>query len=190
MKALRIILLGPPGAGKGTQAVFIAEKAGIPHISTGEILRNAVNEGSELGMQAKAFMDKGELVPDEVLIGLIRDRLQQTDCEKGFLLDGYPRNVDQAKALDVLLLEIDKEATHVIELKVSEEVLIDRIKKRGEMGSGRSDDTVEVATKRLQVYWEQTAPVSKHYTNAGKIVEVDGLGTIEEVQQRVLAIIT
>lgn len=183
---MRIILLGPPGAGKGTQATMLSSSAKIPHISTGEIFRAAIANKTPLGMQAKQFMDKGELVPDSIVIGMIKDRLVQADCKSGFLLDGFPRTVDQAVALDKLLAEISQPITHILELKVPDEVLIDRIKKRGESGSGRSDDTVEVITKRLQVYWAQTAPVTQHYSKLGKVKALDGLGTIEEVHARVM----
>lgn len=181
---MRIVLLGPPGAGKGTQAVLLAKAADIPHISTGEMMRAAIAKGSPLGLKVKGFMDRGELVPDSVVIDIIRDRLSQTDCAKGFLLDGFPRTVDQVKSLDQLLKSLNKELTHIVEIKVADQILIERIKKRGAEGSGRSDDTGEVAAKRLQVYWAQTAPVAAYYREQGRLTEVDGLGSIEEVKAR------
>jgi adenylate kinase len=184
---MRIILLGPPGAGKGTQAVLLSGHYKIPHVSTGEIMRAAVSAGSELGSKVKSFLDSGALVPDEVVIALIRERLQRPDSTSGFLLDGFPRTVDQAKALDNLLSELKITDVKVVELVVAESVLLERIRKRGEAGSGRSDDNAEVAARRLQTYWEQTAPVTLYYRNSGRVIEVDGLGTVEEVQSRVLA---
>lgn len=183
---MRIILLGPPGAGKGTQAILLARDAKICHISTGEMMRSAIASGSTLGKKVKGFMDAGELVPDATVIDLIRERLSQPDCAPGFLLDGFPRTVDQAKALTTLLAEMKKPISHVVELKVPDQVLIERVKKRGESGSGRSDDTEEVLAKRLQVYWKQTAPVTQYYREIGNVVEVDGLATIEEVHARVM----
>ncbi|MBX7138429.1 MAG: adenylate kinase [Oligoflexia bacterium] len=182
---MRIVLLGPPGAGKGTQAVLLAEKRGIPHISTGQMMRDAVSSGSDLGKKVKKFLDAGELVPDNLVIELIKERLSRADCRTGFLLDGFPRTLEQAKSLTVLLKSLNKELTHVIEITVPESVILERIKRRGETGSGRSDDNTEVASKRLQVYWAQTAPVSKYYQELGSLVEVNGLGTIEEVQSRI-----
>ncbi|MBN8547815.1 MAG: adenylate kinase [Deltaproteobacteria bacterium] len=185
---MRIILLGPPGAGKGTQALLLARDGNICHISTGDIMRKAVASGSALGQKVKAILDAGELVPDEIVIAVIRDRLSQRDCDAGFLLDGFPRTVDQAKALTALLGEMKKPITHVIELKVPDHVLIERVKKRGEAGSGRSDDTEEVLARRLEVYWKQTAPVTSYYREIGKVIEVDGLGTVEEVHAAIMKV--
>lgn len=183
---MRIVILGAPGAGKGTQAAFIAEKYNVSHISTGEILRKAVAEGTEIGVRAKQYIDRGDLVPDQVLIDLVRSRIAQSDCENGFLLDGFPRTLEQAQALTSLLVEVEKPLTHVIELKVPDEVLMERIRSRAGQGSGRSDDNDEVVSRRLKVYWEQTAPVSKYYSDNSCLVLVDGLGTVEEVQQRIV----
>ena len=183
---MRVILLGPPGAGKGTQAILLARDGKIPHVSTGEMMREAVASGSALGKKVKEFLDAGNLVPDDIVIAIIRDRLSRKDCEKGFLLDGFPRNVEQSEALTKLLNELKKPVTHVVELKVPDQTLIDRVKKRGEGGSGRSDDNEEVLARRLQVYWKQTAPVTKYYNSVGKVIEIDGLGTIEEVHAKIL----
>ena len=140
---MRIVILGAPGAGKGTQAKFIAEKFNIAHISTGDMLRSAIAKGTELGKEAKGYMDRGELVPDTLVLGLIRERLQEADCKNGFLLDGFPRNVSQAKALNALLEELKLSLTHILDFDVPESVLLERILNRAKEGSGRSDDNEE-----------------------------------------------
>ncbi len=184
---MRVILLGPPGAGKGTQAILLARDAKISHISTGEMMRAAVNSGSALGRRVKGFLDAGELVPDATVVEIIDERLKQKDCENGFLLDGFPRTVDQGKALTALLQKINKPISHVVELKVPDAVLIERVRNRGQSGSGRSDDNEQVFANRLQVYWKQTAPVTEYYRGLpGGVIEIDGLGTIEEVHARVM----
>lgn len=186
---MRLILIGPPGAGKGTQAVRIASEFSIPHISTGDIFRAAVAEGSALGNQVKEILASGQLVPDETMIAVMKERLGKRDCAGGFLLDGFPRTVEQAQKLDTLLRGMNAKLTHVLNLLVPNEVLVDRIKKRAEQGSGRSDDKVETALKRLQVFLEQTAPVVAYYRQTGQLVDIDGLGTIEEVGARVSRIL-
>lgn len=183
---MRIIMLGPPGAGKGTQAVQLAENKAVPHISTGDIFRQAVSSGSELGKKVSAFLDEGKLVPDELVISMVKERLQADDCSNGFLLDGFPRTRQQAEALSESFGEMGITDVKVVELQVADEILIDRIKKRGESGSGRSDDSVEVAERRLKEYWEKTAPVSEFYKGQGQLIEIDGVGAIEEIQQRIL----
>ena len=183
---VRVILLGPPGAGKGTQGHVICNTLSISHIATGDILRQAVANQTSLGKKAKEFMDAGELVPDELVIDLMRERLSEDDCGGGFLLDGFPRTVEQAKSLTEMLTELDRSITHVIDLKVSEEVLLERILKRAQEGAARSDDTGEIAQNRLKVYWEQTSPVSAYYKDLGTYRGVDGLGAVEEVSQRVM----
>ena len=184
-----VVLLGPPGAGKGTQAVMVSGSLGIAHISTGEIMRAAVAENSELGVKVKHYLDQGVLVPDDLVVDLIHDRILHEDCKSGFLLDGFPRTVEQARSLDKLLSGMNKSITHIVDITVPENVLIERIKKRGESGSGRSDDNVEMAAKRLQVYWQQTSPLTAMYRESRKVEEVDGLGTIEEVNERIMKII-
>jgi len=183
---MRIILLGPPGAGKGTQAVLICKHFGIPHISTGEILREQVSSGSELGRQVKSLLDAGELVSDQLVMKVLEDRLLRPDCAAGYLLDGVPRTVVQAEILKGFLGASKTALTRVVQLEVPEQVLLDRIRHRGGAGS-RSDDTAEVAAKRLQVYWAQTAPVAEFYRNEGLLRQVDGVGTVEEVSARILA---
>lgn len=182
-----IILLGPPGAGKGTQAIKVSQGLNIPHISTGEIMRQAVSEESELGKKVKSYLDSGTLVPDALVVDLIKDRLNRSDCEKGCLLDGFPRTLEQARQLDALLSEMAITDIQVLDLVVPDDVLVERIKKRGESGSGRSDDNVEMAKKRLAVYREQTAPLAGYYRQKGLLKEINGLGTIEEVNHRIVA---
>ncbi len=188
-KVHRIVLLGPPGAGKGTQAVLITKKLDIPHISTGDMMRQAVAEQTELGLKAKTFMDAGSLVPDELVIDIIKARLTKSDCARGFLFDGYPRTVAQAESLTKILAEMGKPLSHVVEIVVPESALIDRIVKRGEGGSGRSDDTQEVASIRYKVYLDQTAPVSQYYHKIGPVQEINGIGTVDEVNQRILQVL-
>ena len=178
---MRAVLLGPPGAGKGTQAEFILERYGVPHISTGDLLRTAVAEQSELGKQAKGFMDRGELVPDDLVIGLIRQRLKG-DAADGFLLDGFPRNVAQGETLEGLLEETGAALEHVVSLEVPVEELLKRM-----LGRGRSDDNETTIRSRLAVYNEETAPLCAFYRERGLLREIDGIGTPEEISKRVLA---
>jgi adenylate kinase len=184
---MRIVLLGPPGAGKGTQAVLLSKELQVPHISTGEMLREAVASGSPLGLRVKGILDSGELVPDAVVIDVVRDRLGRADCGAGFLLDGFPRTVEQARALTVVLKELGRELTHVIDIAVPEGVLLERIRGRGQAGSGRTDDSAEVAARRLEVYRAQTAPVAGFYKELGRLISIDGLGSIDEVSLRLRA---
>ena len=186
---MRIVLFGPPGAGKGTQAVKIAADFAIPHISTGDMMRAAVAGASAIGQKVKKYLDAGELVPDDVVIEVIRERLTQADCARGFLLDGFPRTVPQAKKLDQLLSQSARPLTHVVNLVVPEAVLMERIRKRGESGSGRSDDNVEVAQKRLRVFLEQTAPVIAFYGESQRTSDVNGVGSVDEVYNRIKAVL-
>ncbi|WP_376695691.1 adenylate kinase [Wenzhouxiangella sp. EGI_FJ10305] len=183
---MRIVLLGPPGSGKGTQAALLKDRLGVVHISTGELLRSAVAEGTELGKKAKAAMDAGELVSDELMLGLIEEKLGQPEVEPGFILDGYPRNQAQAEALDQLLERLGQPLDRALELVVDEEQIVERLAKRAEE-EGRSDDTEAVVRNRLAVYREQTAPISEHYATRGLLVRVDGIGEIETVNQRLAA---
>ncbi|MDY7014122.1 MAG: adenylate kinase [Cyanobacteriota bacterium] len=167
--AKRLIFLGPPGAGKGTQAKRLAELMEIPHISTGEILRSAIALGTPLGTQAKKYVDAGELVPDELMLDLIGERLAQPDAQKGWILDGFPRNVEQAEFLDKLLVELQQQVDCVLSLKVPDEVLVARL-----LGRGRKDDSEETIRRRLEVYREQTAPVNDFYQERRFLSVVDG----------------
>jgi adenylate kinase len=178
---VRLVLLGPPGAGKGTQAEKLSAELQIPHISTGVILRDAVASGTELGKRAKAVMDAGQLVSDDIMLGIIRDRLKQSDCQHGFILDGFPRTIPQAQALDELLAERVTPPAVVANLELDEAELQRRIAgRRGEVQ--RSDDNEETMLKRFQVYQEQTAPLLGYYE--GRVVGVDGKGSVEDVFKR------
>jgi adenylate kinase len=176
-----LILFGPPGSGKGTQSEKIVERFGLIHLSTGNLLRSEIEAKTPLGMEAKSFMDKGQLVPDEVVIGMIDSSLEQHPDAKGFLFDGFPRTVAQAEALDKLLSLKRTSIARVIALEVIEEELITRLLKRGTT-SGRSDDQdVSVISRRLAVYTRETAPVAEYYKNQGKVDMIKGVGTIEEI---------
>ena len=185
---MRIVLLGAPGSGKGTQAALLVKEFGVPHISTGELLRSAVAAGTQLGLQAKVVMDRGELVSDDIMLGLIEERLGRADAASGFILDGYPRNLAQAQALDVLLDKLQKPVDDALQIDVDTEQVIQRIALRAKE-EGRSDDSEAVARNRMKVYAEQTAPVVDYYANQGLLTRVLGTGTIEEVFQRILGVL-
>lgn len=176
----RLIFLGPPGAGKGTQAKILAGICKIPHISTGDILRNAKAQGTPLGLKAKSYMDKGELVPDELILDLIEERLSQPDAASGWILDGFPRNLAQATFLDKLLHQINQECDRAINLHVPDRVLVSRILGRAQQ-EGRSDDTEEVIVKRLEVYHQQTSPLIDFYSQRSILVSVEGDRSLNEV---------
>jgi adenylate kinase len=183
---MRLILLGPPGAGKGTQAQRLVEKHGILQLSTGDMLRAATAAGTPVGQRAKAIMDRGDLVPDDVMIEIIAERIDRPDTAKGFILDGFPRTVDQAKALDRLLEERGLSLDRIIEIVVDHNIIRDRILGRArETGGSRADDTEATVSKRLAVYREQTAPVADYYQSHGVLKQVDGMGTVAEVAARI-----
>ncbi len=181
----RLLLIGPPGAGKGTQATRLSEAFGIPAISTGDIFREHLRNETELGLQAKAYMAAGDNVPDSLTNDLVRDRLSQEDCRNGFLLDGYPRTTDQVRALDELLAAHYTAMDAVVELVADPDVVVERLKKRA-IDQGRVDDDEAVVRHRLEVYREQTAPLIDLYDERGLLVKVDGIGEIDEVTRRIL----
>ena len=185
---MRIVLLGAPGSGKGTQAVLLVEQLGLPHISTGDLLRSAVQTGTELGQKAKSVIDRGELVSDDIMLGLITERLSQDDAKGGFILDGYPRNVTQAKALDVILDQQGQTLVEVLHIDVDEESVVERIAGRAAQ-EGRSDDAEEVVRNRLRIYAELTAPVVDYYAAKGVLSRVLGDGTVEEVFQNIMSVL-
>ena len=173
---MHLVFFGPPGAGKGTQAQKIVADFGIPQISTGEILRAAVTSGTPLGKEAGPLMAAGKLVPDELVIGIVQERLKEADCAQGFLLDGFPRTIPQADALAKALEKLGKRIEHVVSLEVPDAVIHDRMK-----GRGRADDSPETVQKRLDVFRQQTAPLKAHYEKLGLLRTVNGVGTLEEI---------
>jgi adenylate kinase len=177
---VNILILGPQGSGKGTQARRIAEEYGIPHIATGDILRAEIASGSELGQRVRPIVESGSLVPDELMIELIRSRLSAPDAAEGFVLDGFPRTLAQAEALDEMLREIGRDLTVVFELQVPDEVCIERLLGRARE-EGRSDDTPEVIQRRLDLYHQQTEPLVEHYRAASKLVGIHGDRPVDEV---------
>ncbi len=181
---MRLIFLGPPGSGKGTQAKLLAERLGIPAISTGDMLRDAVRRGTPLGRRAQSIMEAGELVPDDVVIGLVRERIASADAVNGFLLDGFPRTIEQADALGRLLEGNGVSLNGVLNLLVPEGALVERLLGRAAL-EGRSDDRRETVAERLRVYREKTAPLVEHYRALGLLTDVDGSGSVEEVAARI-----
>jgi adenylate kinase len=191
---MRLILLGPPGAGKGTQAERIVAGFGIPQLSTGDMLREAAELGTKTGVHAKEIMERGDLVPDDLVVSVVADRLDHPDAANGFILDGFPRTLAQAEALDKELYQRALRLDAVLELRVDESVLIDRVKTRAQQTAARgevvrSDDTPEVCERRLDIYRAQTAPVIDHYRSQGLLTSIDGLQPIEAVAEDLAAAI-
>ena len=210
-----IILLGAPGAGKGTQASVVAQKLNLVHIASGDLFRQALEQGTELGIQAKSYMERGTLVPDEITTQMILERMSAPDCENGVILDGFPRNLPQAEALDEALVQLAKAIDKVVYIKVSEEELLKRLTGRwicrncqapyhavdspprvqgkcGKCGGElyqRPDDTAQTVKKRLEVYFAETAPLIDYYARRGKLIEIDGMGSIDEVTRRIVAVL-
>jgi len=185
---MRIVLMGPPGCGKGTQAALLKQKWQVPHISTGDLLRAAVHHATPLGLKAKAAMDAGELVSDDLVLGLIEERLGQEDTQPGFILDGYPRNLSQAEALDKVLARIGQSIAGVLLIEVDPEQIVKRLAKRAEQ-EGRSDDNEDTVRKRLNIYTEQTTPVANYYAAKEQLVRILGAGDIPQITQRIYAAI-
>lgn len=185
---MRMVIMGPPGAGKGTQAVVIADRMGIPHISTGDLFRANVGQGTALGLEAKRYMDAGEYVPDSVTNAMVRDRISEDDCRAGFLLDGYPRTLEQVTELDMMLEADGHRLERVLELTVDVDEVVGRLLKRAQE-QGRADDTDEVIRRRLEVYAEQTAPLTAVYGERGILVRADGMGGVDEVTERILEVL-
>lgn len=182
---MRLVLLGAPGSGKGTQAARLREHLQVPHISTGDLLRAAVKAGTPLGLQAKAVMEAGGLVSDEIVLGMLEERLTAGDTGNGFILDGYPRNLAQANALDTLLARLHQPVDVAVQLDVDTELLIERLAGRAQV-EGRADDTPEAVRNRLKIYDEATAPVVDFYRQSGRLVHLDGVGTMDEVFSRIV----
>jgi adenylate kinase len=185
---MRLVLLGAPGSGKGTQAKLLKKEFNIPHISTGDLLRAAVAAETKLGLAAKIVMDKGELVSDEIVLGMLKQRLANEDAKAGFILDGFPRNLVQADMLDKLLNSISMPVQHAVLIAVDPEEVVGRIAKRA-LAEGRSDDTEAVVRDRIKIYDTQTAPVVDHYRKDEILSEVLGQGTVEQVQMRILSVL-
>jgi adenylate kinase len=185
---VNIIFFGPPGAGKGTQAAILRDEHGLAHLSTGDMLRAAVAAGTEVGRKAKALMDEGKLVPDEIIIKVVADRIEEPDCASGFILDGFPRTLPQAQALDHMLADKGKRLDAVLEVRVPDAVLVGRIEKRAaETGGARADDNPDTLRRRLVVYHEQTAPVLPYYEQAGLLKVIDGNRAVDEVTAAIRA---
>jgi len=183
---MRMILMGPPGAGKGTQAKTVADHFGIPAISTGDIFRANVSEGTELGVEAKRYMDAGEYVPDEVTNLMVRNRIDEDDAKPGFLLDGYPRTLQQVEELDGMISFTGHKLDAVVVLTVNQDELVQRLLQRAKT-EGRADDTEDVIRRRQEIYSEQTEPLIEVYRDRGLLIEVDGLGEINEVTERIFS---
>jgi adenylate kinase len=188
---MNLILLGPPGCGKGTQAQILQDRFGAVQLSTGDMLRSAVKAGTKLGKQAEVIMNAGKLVPDDLIVSMIAERIAEPDCAGGFILDGFPRTVAQAEALDAMLKDKGLKLDHVIELEVDEAVLFARIEGRAAEsgGAARADDNPETLKKRLAVYRDQTAPILPYYRDTGRLKSVDGMQSIDEVTAQLVAIL-
>ncbi|HQV16713.1 adenylate kinase [Gordonia sp. (in: high G+C Gram-positive bacteria)] len=176
---MRLVILGPPGAGKGTQAELLSEALGIPHISTGDLFRANISQGTPVGIEAKKYLDAGNLVPSEITVDMVRARLAEPDAVKGFLLDGFPRSTGQADALVEILTNLDETLNGVLSLEVDADVVVERM-----LARGRADDTEEVIRNRLSVYATETAPLLEYY--AGHIMAINAVGDVQEVHQRIL----
>jgi adenylate kinase len=186
---LNLVLFGPPGAGKGTQAKILQQRRGIPQLSTGEMLRAAIASGSELGRKVESVLAKGDLVSDDIVIAIITERLRKADCARGAVFDGFPRTIGQAEALDDLLVGFGRRIRLVIELKVDDEILVDRVRQRIAEGHSRPDDNPETLRNRLAVYHKNTAPLIDYYARQGKLVSIDGMAAVDAVTRAIADVI-
>ena len=184
---MKLLIMGPPGVGKGTQAKIIKDKLNIAHISTGELLRQEIAKKTEVGIVAKKYIDKGKLVPDNFLFTIVNERLGQPDCTDGYILDGFPRTLNQANGLEKIMGAFDHSLDRAISLYADEDALVERLVKRGE-NSGRSDDTSNIIRNRQKIYWQQTAPLLDFYEERGLLDTVNGLGEIKEITERILTV--
>ena len=185
---MNLIFLGPPGVGKGTQAKLLCDKYGILHLSTGDILRLEISEKTEIGNLAKSFINKGELVPDDTLLIMMNNHLNQDDAKNGYLLDGFPRTIEQAKGLNLILKEIGHKIDSVISLSGDEDELVTRLVNRG-LSSGRSDDSIEIIRNRQQIYWNQTSPLLNYYEEMNLLKNVNGVGAINDINNEIIKIV-
>ncbi|MGU3435763.1 adenylate kinase [Actinomycetes bacterium M1A6_2h] len=178
---MRLVLLGPPGAGKGTQAKLLSEKLGIPHVSTGDLFRANIGESTPLGIEAKKYLDAGDLVPSELTVDMVRSRVSEPDATGGFILDGFPRSVGQADSLTEILAEMDQKLDAVVSFVIDEDVVVERM-----LARGREDDTEDVIRNRMKVYRDETAPLLNYYKDHGRLVTIDAEGDVDEVNRTVL----
>lgn len=182
---MNLVLFGPPGAGKGTQAKILEQRRGLPQLSTGEMLRAAIASGSELGRRVDSVLAKGDLVSDDIVIDIISERLKKADCARGAVFDGFPRTIAQAEALDRLLEGFGRRIRLVIELKVDDKILLDRVHQRIKQGHSRADDNPDTLRNRLAVYYENTAPLIDYYSRQGKVISIDGMAPVEAVTRAI-----
>ena len=185
---MNLIFLGPPGVGKGTQAKLLCEKYSILHLSTGDLLRSEIIEKTEIGNLAKSFIDKGELVTDDVLLQMMNNRLKKDDAQNGYLLDGFPRTIPQAHGLELIIKQIRHKIDSVISLIADEDELINRLVNRG-LKSGRSDDSIKIIRNRQQIYWNQTSPLLNYYEDMNLLINVDGIGKISDINNEIVRIV-
>ena len=185
---MKLLIMGPPGVGKGTQAKIIKDKLRIAHISTGELLREEIAEKTEVGIVAEEYIDQGKLVPDNFLFTIVNEKLGKPDCRNGYILDGFPRTLNQANGLEKIMDSFNHSLDGAISLYADEDALVERLVKRGE-NSGRSDDTSNIIRNRQKIYWQQTAPLLDFYEERGLLDNVNGLGEIEEITDRILTVI-
>ena len=185
---MRLLIMGPPGVGKGTQAKILKEKLGIAHISTGELLRAEIDNDTKIGKIAKRYIDQGNLVSDNLILEIVKDRLSMTDCKIGYILDGFPRTLNQAIGLEIIMKNINQNLDIALSLSANENELVERLIKRG-LKSGRSDDNSDIIRERQKIYWKLTAPLLEFYEDRNILKSIDGLGKIEEITNRIISII-